>query len=103
MVGSVSASAKNDGPVGEPGKLGVMSMGVSPTFFASNTRESGMGFCTKLLVVVLPEPWVPLIQMITDATDPVRQDDTGVAAPVIRGCLGSQGGPRQRSADPGSR
>jgi hypothetical protein len=53
------------------GKPGVMSMSVSPTFSASNTRESGMSFCTKMLVVVLPEPWVPLIQMITE-TDATR-------------------------------
>lgn len=52
------------------GRPGVMSMSVSPTFSASNTGEFGMSFCTKLLLVVLPEPWVPLIQMITgyDAT-----------------------------------
>jgi hypothetical protein len=47
-----------------------MSMSVSPTFSASKTRESGRRGCTSALVVVLPEPWVPLRHTITspDAT-----------------------------------
>lgn len=39
-------------------------MSASPIVSASNTRESGSNVCTKRLVVVFPEPWVPLIQMI---------------------------------------
>jgi hypothetical protein len=31
----------------------------------SNTREFGSNVWTSALVVVLPEPWVPLIQTIT--------------------------------------
>ena len=42
-----------------------MSMRVSPTFSASKTREFGISSCTEGLVVVLPAPWVPLIQTIT--------------------------------------
>ena len=56
--------------VAHSGNPGVMSMSVSPTFSASNTRESGTSCCRRALVVVLPAPWVPLSQMITgsDAT-----------------------------------
>jgi len=45
-------------------------MSVSPTFSASNTRESGISRCTSALVVVLPEPWMPLRHTIKgpDAT-----------------------------------
>ncbi len=46
------------------GSPGVMSMSVSPTFSASNTRESGISCCTSALVVVLPAPWVPLSHTI---------------------------------------
>lgn len=50
------------------GSPGVMSMSVSPTFSASNTRESGISCCTSALVVVLPAPWVPLSHTIMDLT-----------------------------------
>ena len=50
------------------GSPGVMSMSIAPTFSASNTRESGISCCTSALVVVLPTPWAPLSQRITDAT-----------------------------------
>jgi hypothetical protein len=55
---------------GASGRPGVMSMSVSPTFSASNTREAGISRCTSALVVVLPAPWVPLIHtiMALDAT-----------------------------------
>ncbi|MER5466968.1 transposase [Streptomyces sp. NPDC002668] len=39
-------------------------MSVSPTFSASNTRESWISCCTSALVVVLPAPWVPLSHTI---------------------------------------
>ena len=59
------------------GKPGVMSMSVSPTFSASNTRESGISCCTRALVVDLPAPWVPLSHTImgSDATS-VRSEHT---------------------------
>ena len=50
------------------GSPGVMSMSVSPTFSASNTRESGISCCRSALVVVLPAPWVPLSHTITRPT-----------------------------------
>ena len=48
-----------------------MSMSVSPTFSASNTRESGINCCTRALGVDLPAPWVPLSQTIRAPTLPV--------------------------------
>src|SRR5258707_822795 len=49
-----------------------MSISVTPTFSASNTRESGISCCTSALVVVLPAPWVPLIHTITGSDTSAR-------------------------------
>src|SRR5580698_11152607 len=55
-----------------------MSISVSPTFSASNTRESGISCCTSALVVVLPAPWVPLSHTITGPNASAVRAYTGV-------------------------
>jgi hypothetical protein len=61
-----------------------MSIRVSPTFSASNTRACGIRPCTTAAVVVLPAPWVPLSHTI------MGPDDN--AATVVEGALRYGGG-----------